>query len=293
MFLLQGCGSNNPSTTSAGGTTGTTPTGGTISTGGAAPTTGGTISTGGAAPTTGGTISTGGAAPTTGGTISTGGAAPTTGGIIATGGAAPATGGTISTGGAAPATGGTVATDGAAPATGGIIATDGAAPATGGTVDAGGTTSTDDGGTSAFQPLCATLVTAAGSSPTKGGICAAADPQLCYKTCGPKSVGFKSETCTGGSYVEQTGCSFPPGDYSCYKIPTTIDATCPTTAAPQASTACSVADCVPCNLNGNYLDSSSATKQGYCVCPATSAGTPGKWTCASTAAWPCPQSQGC
>jgi len=258
MFLLQGCGSNNPSTTSSGGTTGTTPTGGTISTGGAAPATGGAITTGGAAPATGGAISTGGAAPTTGGAISTGGATvvPATGGIIATGGAT-------------------------------------VVPAMGGAVDAGESPGTDDGGTSAFQPLCSALATAAGVSPTKGGICAAADPQLCYKTCGPKSVGFKSETCTGGSYVEQSGCSFPPGDYSCYKVPTAIDATCPTTAAPQANTACTVLDCVPCNLNGNYLDSTGATKQGYCVCPATTAGAPGKWTCASTTAWPCPQSQGC
>ena len=245
MLLLEGCGSNNPSTTGAGGTTDITPTGGAISTGGAT------------------------LAPATGGAISTGGAtlAPATGGIISSGGA------TVST------------------LTGGTIATGGVAPATGGTIDAGEITA--DSGTSAFQPLCANLMTAAGSSPTKTGVCVAADPQLCYKTCGPKSVGFKSETCSGGGYLEQSGCSFPPGDYSCYKIPTTVDATCPTAAAPQASTQCSVADCVPCNLNGNYLDSTGATKQGYCVCPITSAGTPGKWTCASTSAWPCPQGQGC
>lgn len=230
MLLLEGCGSNNPSTTGAGGTTDITPTGGAISTGGAT-------------------------------------LAPATGGIISSGGA------TVST------------------LTGGTIATGGVAPATGGAIDAGDITA--DSGTSAFQPLCANLMTAAGSSPTNRGVCVAADPQLCYKTCGPKSVGFKSETCSGGTYLEQSGCSFPAGiDYSCYKIPSVIDPSCPTTA-PQASQPCSVADCVPCNVNGGYSDSKGSAKTGYCVCPTTSAGTPGKWTCASTTAWPCPAGQGC
>jgi hypothetical protein len=120
-----------------------------------------------------------------------------------------------------------------------------------------------------------------------------ADPQTCYKTCGPQSIGFKSETCTGGAYVEQSGCSFPSSqDFSCYKIPTTIDATCPT-ATPQASSACSVAPCVLCNVNNGYLDSSGAAKTGYCVCPALADGTPGKWSCAATTAWPCPAGTGC
>ena len=48
----------------------------------------------------------------------------------------------------------------------------------------------------------------AGEAPTKGGVCTPSDTQLCYKTCGPLSIGFKSETCTGGVYVEQSGCSF-------------------------------------------------------------------------------------
>jgi hypothetical protein len=233
MFLLQSCGSNNPSTTAgAGGTAGTTPTGGTIGTGGAT------------------------VAPTTGGTIGTGGAT-----------VAPATGGTIDAG----ETTGT---------------------SDGGTIDAGETTGTSDGGTSAFQPVCKGLVTAGGAEPAKGVVCTATDPQLCYKTCGPKSIGFKSETCTGGSYAEQSGCSFPPGDYSCYKIPSAIDPSCPT-ATPQASQPCNVATCVLCSVGGSYLDSAGASKTGYCVCPVTSTGSPGSWTCASTSAWPCPGGQGC
>jgi hypothetical protein len=133
----------------------------------------------------------------------------------------------------------------------------------------------------------------AGEVPTKGGVCTATDSQLCYKTCGPLSIGFKSETCTGGLYVEQSGCSFPAGqNYACYKIPPTISTTCPTTA-PQASQACTVAECTLCNVGGTYLDSGGASKEGYCVCPA--AGTSGsrKWSCASSTAWPCPAGQGC
>jgi hypothetical protein len=80
-------------------------------------------------------------------------------------------------------------------------------------------------------------------------------------------------------------------DYSCFKIPATISATCPTTI-PQAGMACTVADCTLCDLGGQYLDSSGATKTGYCVCPATGSGM-GKWSCASTTAWPCPGAQGC
>ncbi len=118
-----------------------------------------------------------------------------------------------------------------------------------------------------FTPLCSGLTTAAGAAPTKGGACVAADPQLCYKTCGPQGIGFKSETCTGGLYAEQSGCTFPTGaDYSCYKIPAAIDASCPKTV-PKASDPCTVAECTPCNLNGQYLDSSGASKAGYCVCP--------------------------
>jgi len=256
LLLAHGCGSNNPSSIAAAGTTGTagTPTAGTT---GAAGAMAGTPSAG--------TTGAAGAPDTTpaGGTGGAAGASDTT----------PAGG----TGGAA-----------GAPDTTPAGGTTAAAGATG--TSGGGTTSTSTG---AFDPLCSTLLTAAGALPTKAGVCTDADPQLCYKTCGPKSVGFKSETCSGGTYQEQTGCSFPTGvDYSCYKIPTAIDPSCPTTV-PQASQPCSVADCVLCNVNGGYNDSSGAAKTGYCVCPTTSAGTPGKWTCASTTAWPCPAGQGC
>jgi hypothetical protein len=135
-------------------------------------------------------------------------------------------------------------------------------------------------------------VTAAGAAPTKGGACTAADTQVCYKTCGPASSGFKSETCTGGTYAEQSGCTFPAGDYSCYKIPTAVDPSCPTTP-PQASSACTVAMCTPCNVNGMYLDSQGSAKEGYCVCPAAGASGNRNWTCASSTAWPCPSGQGC
>ncbi|HKU39772.1 MAG TPA: hypothetical protein VJR89_16545 [Polyangiales bacterium] len=180
----------------------------------------------------------------------------------------------------------------------------GAAPSagSGGSTPAGGTgaPSGGSGGSTGgamggmFTPLCEMVPpTAAGAQPTKGGACTADDTQLCYKTCGPQSVGFKSETCTSGAYVEQSGCSFPDMDYSCFKIPAMIDASvCPMTA-PMANTPCDVAPCTLCNVMGGYLDSQMASKTGYCVCPMAGASGMRKWTCASTTAWPCPAGRGC
>jgi len=128
------------------------------------------------------------------------------------------------------------------------------------------TTATSSGGstgasTGAFDPLCSTLLTAAGAIPTKAGVCTATDSQLCYKTCGPKSIGFKSETCSGGAYQEQSGCSFPTGiDYSCYKIPSVIDPSCPTTV-PQASQPCSVWRALPARHGGYQLTAVTAVRQ--------------------------------
>ena len=135
-------------------------------------------------------------------------------------------------------------------------------------------------------------MTAAGQAPAKGGACTASDPQLCYKSCGPLSVGFKSETCTNGAYAEQTGCTFPDADYACYKVPSAVDKACPTTP-PQATMACDVAPCTVCSAGGNYLDSSGASKMGYCVCPMAGDSGMRKWSCASSTAWPCPSGKGC
>jgi hypothetical protein len=191
--------------------------------------------------------------------------------------------------------------------TGGVTNTGGTTTvaSTGGTTTAttgsGGTTVTTgiDGsagttGATTYDPLCAGLLTAAGLAPSKNGICNDTDPQLCYKTCGPNSIGFKYENCTAGVYVEQSGCSFlPDQDYSCYKIPAAIDASCPTDA-PTASAICTVSTCTPCNVNGTYFDTGGNAKTGYCVCPAPSATTGvSKWSCASSAAWPCPAGKGC
>lgn len=154
-------------------------------------------------------------------------------------------------------------------------------------------TSTPAAMNGSFSPLCSDVPpTAAGMAPAKGGACGASDPQTCYKTCGPLSVGFKSETCTSGAYVEQTGCTFPDADYACYKIPATVDASCPKDP-PQATMPCDVAPCTVCNAGGNYLDSSGASKTGYCVCPMAGDSGSRKWSCASNTAWPCPSGRGC
>jgi len=128
---------------------------------------------------------------------------------------------------------------------------------------------------------------------TKGGTCAATDPQLCYKNCGPQNIGRKSETCSGGTYMEMDGCSFDPaGSFACYKIPAAANAACPT-GTPQASQSCAITDmCTLCNSTGGlaggmYMDSNAMAKTGFCVCVNS------KWSCASNTAWPCPGAAGC
>jgi hypothetical protein len=227
---------------------------------------------------------TGGGSATGGGTAggSSGGGGASSGGGAATGGGT-GTGGGASGGGAAE--GGGSGTGGGAAGGGG----GGGGTAAGGGSASGGGSGADAG---AFSPLCSNVTTGLGTNPGKGVACTATDPAECWKTCGPQSIGYKSETCTAGAYVEQTGCTFPPeGNYACYKIPATIDSSCPATT-PQASQACTVAACTLCNVGGQYLDSSAASKTGYCVCVTGDAGT-GKWSCASSTAWPCPAGNGC
>jgi hypothetical protein len=216
-------------------------------------------------------------------------AGPTPGGAGAT---VTPTAGAGNTAGAPSSGAGAANVAGASTGTGGAGA--GAPSSTAGATSAGAGGPATGG---MFTPLCAGVpVNADMMAPTKGGSCAAAtDTQLCYKTCGPQSTGFKSETCMGSIYQEQSGCSFPmEGDYSCFKIPTTLDATCPA-VIPMANTACTVAPCTPCaDAMGQYNDSTGMAKSGYCVCQApTMAGGVGKWSCASTTAWPCPANKGC
>jgi len=192
-------------------------------------------------------------------------------------GSAGATG-TTGTAGAAPAAGTAGAGTAGATSTGTAGAT-GTGTAGAGTAGTSGTAGAGGMSGDSFSPNCAMVpLTAAGLAPAKAGACTAADTQLCYKTCGPQSVGFKSETCTNGAYVEQSGCNFPKGmDYSCYKVPTAIDASCPATA-PQASQPCTVKACTLCNVANSYLDSTGASKPGYCVCPAPGASGTSKWS---------------
>jgi hypothetical protein len=181
--------------------------------------------------------------------------------------------------------------------TGGVTATGGAtgaagAPATGGTTGAAGAAATGSAGSSGTfgSPACGN--TMAGAAAGKGVACAAADVQVCYKTCGPEKSGVKAETCTNGAYAEGN-CMFDMSagkSYMCYAIPTTPDPTCPTTA-PMASSACTIADCVVCGGTTGYLDSTGASKTGYCVCQASA--TAPTWSCASSTAWPCPNGSGC
>jgi len=157
------------------------------------------------------------------------------------------------------------------------------------TTSAGGTAANYDGpsgggstgSTGAFRfLLCSTLLTAAGSIPAKAVVChGTAKSAALLRYLRPKSVGFKSKP----ARAEPTRSSqvlFPrESDYSCYKIPSVVDPSCPL-PWPQASQPCSVAIACPATSMVATGDSKGAAKTGYCVCPTTSAGTPGKWTCA-------------
>ena len=96
-----------------------------------------------------------------------------------------------------------------------------------------------------------------------------------------------------------SGCLFDPArDYSCYKIPTTTNAVCPSQVTPQAAGPCDVPPCTLCNslqgvVGGAYLDSTGALKVGWCACKLPSATGTRVWSCANDTAWPCPLGSGC
>ncbi len=142
-------------------------------------------------------------------------------------------------------------------------------------------------------------ITLAGDTVAKGVACVAQDQQIAYKTCGPMNIGYKSETCSGGVYAEQSDCSFDPDcDFSCFKIPDTADTSCPTTA-PTHGTPCTVNPCIVCGgtksgQTTGYLDSKRSAKIGFCVCVPATATTTQKWSCATGGTiWPCPGNNGC
>jgi hypothetical protein len=289
-----GSGGSGAATTGTGGSSGTT-----SGSGGASGTTTGSGGAAGSSTGSGGssgmTTGSGGSSGTTTGSGGSSGTTTGSGGSSGTTtGSGGAAGSSAGSGGVAGSSAGSSGSAGSSTGSGGSAGTsaDSGGGGAGGVADAGVGKDSGDGG-GPYSPLCSDVpLTGAGEVPTKGGVCTPTDTQLCYKTCGPLSIGFKSETCTGGSYVEQSSCSFPDGDYSCYRIPPVISATCPTTT-PQATQPCTVAECVLCNVAGNYLDSMGDEKQGYCVCAAAGDSGTRKWSCASTTSWPCPGGNGC
>lgn len=214
-----------------------------------------------------------------------------TGGTTATGQGGASTSDTSSGGTTETGSGGTTATG-----SGGATTTDSTA---GGATT---TTTTSTAGASACNypttspptpnngAICDAIVKKGGSCTTEGAVC--------YKACGPTNSGWKSETCTNSVYVEVSACIWTATDYSAFKVPATLaelSTSCPGTA-PQASTPCTVAPCIPCadSSTGGYLDSSGAQKAGWCECAAHDDTGTGKWTCGTAgSAWPCPGQAGC
>jgi hypothetical protein len=156
--------------------------------------------------------------------------------------------------------------------------TAGAGTAGAGTAGAGtagaGTAGAGTAGSGGAIALCTTQ--------TKSAACTM-EGEVCNKTCGPQSSGFKTETCTNALYAEgdcMFDCSDTTKDWACYALSTAT--ACDTTVVPQASQPCTVPNCMPCT--GGYLDSNANPKTGACVCVSGANG--GKWSCASTSAWP-------
>jgi hypothetical protein len=242
---------------------------------------------------TAGAFSAAGAPDEVGGESASGGFAS---GGFASGGVSSAGASSIGTAGADVASGGTAGSDpgsggkaGASEPTAGGTATAGSSGAGGTTASAGNSGSAGHAGSAGanpfFQPLCDEGI-------VKGSPCDASSVQTCYRRCGPDSIGYKSETCQFGSYVEQSGCTFPTAtNYSCYKVPPSLPKECPA-GVPRAAQECHVSACVACfgGTVGNpqYQDSTGTPKEGYCVCSSA-----GVWTCASTPSWPCPNGAGC
>jgi hypothetical protein len=200
-----------------------------------------------------------------------------------------------------PATPGTGGNQGGTAGTTGTAGTMGSA-GTMGTAGTSGTAGTTGTGGAAEIPSCIGMLTVSSQMEPANHI--PCDPTMdinvCTRTCGPEKKGTKTETCTTAlSYQEMAGCTFGPGDYSCYKIPTVANTACPAGVTPQGSMACDVAMCTVCNSTGGldggqYLDSTGAAKTGFCVCQAPDANGARKWSCASNnGSWPCPLQSGC
>jgi hypothetical protein len=220
---------------------------------------------------------------------------------------------TTSTAGSMTSAAGNTAGSDAAGASGSVAGASGSTAGASGSATAGSSgaagTGTTSGGTCPAK-------TAAGVDLADKAACTASDPQTCTKTCGVENKALKTLTCTSGGtggsggssgsssmvYDEGT-CDYPTsGDYSCYKIPTALDSTCPT-AIPQHGSACTATKCVVCNFGGTsgltggkYKTSSSSggtEKEGFCVCMEANASGTRKWSCASKDKWPCPTGSGC
>lgn len=157
----------------------------------------------------------------------------------------------------------------------------------------------------AGEPCCAsdactaTGATCADSTTTAGakvcmlpclvttGACASGVDLDCTTHCGPSRIGNATCSCSASAWT-CGACTFPAGDYSCYKLPATVPACDPTTP-PTAGAACTLAACTVCGAATGkaFIDASGATRPGYCVCAT------GHWSCAVPKQWPCPGNPGC
>jgi hypothetical protein len=102
----------------------------------------------------------------------------------------------------------------------------------------------------------------------------------CRKTCGVSALATKACSCAGGQW-SCGACSYPPGDYSCYELPSGFIPQCPF-ATMSGITSCNAL----CSLCSGYVDSTGAPKIGYCACSDDPDSAGHVYKCASSAEWP-------
>jgi hypothetical protein len=103
----------------------------------------------------------------------------------------------------------------------------------------------------------------------------------CQKSCGVDDLATKPCSCVNGSWSCGT-CTYPPGDYSCYQLPTFGGVPSCSPGTTNGVTACFGM----CSLCADYLDSTGTPKTGYCACLNDGPAQSSVYRCASTSEWP-------
>lgn len=139
-------------------------------------------------------------------------------------------------------------------------------------------TTTADASPAIPEMVCST-------APKNKAVCVPGTDVNCHVKCGPEKIGKRPCFCNPStSQWECIPCIWDPNmDHSCYKKPE-APLQCGGGVLPRNGDDCTDKPCTTCS---NYQDSNGTTRDGYCVCAS------GKYSCATSAEWPCPSAKGC